>query len=63
MASLTITIVVAADPNENVHTHIAASGAAVWEIRPMLERAIADLRSELGSLPPSHSPAVPAACG
>ena len=56
MASLTITIVVSADPSENVHSKIVASGAEVWEVRPMLEKAIADLKAELASLPPSHSP-------
>ena len=56
MASLTITIVVSADPSENVHSKIVASGAEVWEVKPMLEKAIADLQAELASLPPSHSP-------
>lgn len=54
MAQLQITIIVAADPAENVHTRVEATCVEVWEIGPMLERAIADLQAELASLPPSH---------
>jgi hypothetical protein len=56
MASLKIEIVVSADPDENVHSYIVASGAEVWEVGPMLKRAITDLQSELAALPPSHLP-------
>lgn len=56
MASLTITIVVSADPGENVHTRVVASGVEVREVRLMLEKAVADLQAELAALPPSHAP-------
>ena len=58
MAVLQITIVVAADPAENVHSHIKAICAETWEVAPMLERAIADLQAELVALPSSHRPDV-----
>lgn len=57
MSSLKITITVAADPDENVHSRVIADSCAVWEVAPMLERAIADLQAELAALPSSHSPA------
>lgn len=56
MASLKITIVVSADPSENVHSHIAAVCAEVREVGPMLERAIAAMQAEVAALPSSHSP-------
>lgn len=56
MASLKIEIIVSADPTENVHSHIIATGADAWEIGPMLKRAVADLRAELEALPLSHHP-------
>lgn len=56
MSTLEITILVAADPNENVHSRIKADCIEMWEVGPMLERAIADMRAELLALPPSHSP-------
>lgn len=58
MSSLRITITVAADPNENVHSHVKADGIEVWEVAPMLLRAITDLQAELAGLPSSHSPNV-----
>lgn len=59
MASLKIELVVAADPTENVHSHLRSNGADVWEIGPMLERAIADLQQEMAALPNSHWPEAP----
>ena len=56
MASLKITITVAADPSENVHSHFVADSAEAWEVRPMLERAISALQAEIAALPESHSP-------
>lgn len=56
MSSLKITIVVAADPSENVHSSFKADSAEIWEVAPMLERAIADLQAELAALPSSHRP-------
>lgn len=57
MASLTISIIVSADPTENVHSQIKANSADVWEVGPMLRRAIVDLQAELEALPASHWPA------
>ncbi len=54
MASLTITIVVAADPSEKVHSHMQANGADIWEVGPMLKKAITDLQAEFLALPVSH---------
>lgn len=56
MATLKITILVAADPSENVHSLIKADGVEIWEVGPMLDRAIADLTAEREALPPSHQP-------
>lgn len=56
MASLKIEIIVSADPTENVHSQITANSAEVWEVGPMLARAIADLQVEFATLPSSHSP-------
>lgn len=57
MSTLEITILVAADPSENVHSQVKAESVEIWEVGPMLERAIADLQAELAALPASHSPA------
>lgn len=59
MAQLNIEIIVAADPTENVHSQIKAICAEVWEVAPMLERAIADLQAGLAALPKSHYPKEP----
>lgn len=56
MSTLEITILVAADPSENVHSRIKADCVEIWEIGPMLDRAIADLTAEREALPPSHQP-------
>lgn len=56
MASLNIEIIVSADPTENVHSHIKANSAEVWEVGPMLDRAISDLQAERAAPPASHVP-------
>lgn len=56
MASLSIEIIVSADPSENVHSHVKANCAEVWEVGPMLKRAITDMQAELAALPATHWP-------
>lgn len=54
MSTIEINILVAADPTENVHSHIKADGIEVWEVGLMLDRAISDLQAERAALPASH---------
>lgn len=56
MTSLEITITVAANPGENVHTRVKATAVETWEVGPMLRRAIAGLLAELAALPSTHEP-------
>lgn len=57
MAAIHIEIIVAADPTENVHSSIKADSCGIWEVGPMLKRAIADLQAELDALSDTHWPA------
>lgn len=50
MGTLTITIVVATDPAENVQTRVQAVGMAEHEVRPTLDRAIQALQAERKAL-------------
>lgn len=49
MAELKITIVVASDKDENVHTHFSVNGAKQHEVKPMLDRALRTLTEEVAS--------------
>lgn len=59
MSTIEINMLVAADPSENVHSRIKADGIEVWEVGPMLDRAISDLQAERAALPASHLPSAP----
>lgn len=47
MASIKITIVVSADPDENVHINTQVNSAEDFEVLPMLDKAIRALETEV----------------